>query len=237
MFKNKVTAKYKTTAVQRLDGGFVIKHKTQKDGTLLIEIFHPYQKTEIGTPYPIAHLHVANGRSEDVYVDEKYRRRGFATAMYVYAEKFLKKPLKRGSTQSPDGNALWSMKDRPFGNSLSQVVAKTYPKQVDSRELLHLYYSMTPDSKGSDRVERVLKEAGCDWKLVDFPIADIPWHGNPCSAPSSSKLIDKYAKLTTEYPPIILDDAGFGVEIVDGFHRVAAAKKRGDKTIKAYVPG
>jgi hypothetical protein len=46
-------------------------------------------------------------------------------------------------------------------------------------------------------------------------------------------LAEKYAKLKSPLPAIVLDRDG---EVVDGNHRIAAADMRGDKTIKAYVP-
>jgi ParB-like chromosome segregation protein Spo0J len=46
-------------------------------------------------------------------------------------------------------------------------------------------------------------------------------------------LAERYAKMKAPFPPIVLNIEG---EIRDGNHRVAAAKIRGDKTIRAYVP-
>jgi hypothetical protein len=45
--------------------------------------------------------------------------------------------------------------------------------------------------------------------------------------------VKEYAKLKTEFPPIVLDANN---EILDGMHRTEAAKLRGDKSIKAYIP-
>jgi GNAT superfamily N-acetyltransferase len=44
---------------------------------------------------------------------------------------------------------------------------------------------------------------------------------------------EKYAKMKTPLPPIVLDMEG---NIRDGNHRVAAAKMRGDNVISAYIP-
>jgi len=56
------------------------------------------------------------------------------------------------------------------------------------------------------------------------------------SGKGSQKLITKYANKSSEMPPVILDFVYDDYEIIDGFHRIAAAKKRGDTKIKAYVP-
>ena len=46
-------------------------------------------------------------------------------------------------------------------------------------------------------------------------------------------IVDHYATLPTDFPPIVI---GENNEILDGKHRVAAAQKRGDRTIAAYKP-
>lgn len=46
-------------------------------------------------------------------------------------------------------------------------------------------------------------------------------------------IVDNYAKMDTDFPPIILSDRN---EVIDGFHRVAAAKYLGLTSIKAYKP-
>lgn len=47
-------------------------------------------------------------------------------------------------------------------------------------------------------------------------------------------LVEGYSQRTTPMPAILLDYKG---EVLDGYKRIAAALKRGDTTIKAYVGG
>lgn len=51
--------------------------------------------------------------------------------------------------------------------------------------------------------------------------------------PSPAERIREYAEEKTPFPPIVVNRRG---QIVDGFHRAAAALYRGDKTIPAYTP-
>lgn len=44
-------------------------------------------------------------------------------------------------------------------------------------------------------------------------------------------IVDNYTKIDTDFPPIVLDADN---KIIDGFHRVAAAKYLGLTSIKAY---
>jgi len=55
---------------------------------------------------------------QNIWVDEKYRRKGICTAMYVFAEKILSKKLSPMPelNQSDSAKALWNQSRRPFGN-------------------------------------------------------------------------------------------------------------------------
>jgi hypothetical protein len=116
------------------------------------------------------------------------------------------------------------------------VIATTYPNVVSGSQLLEIFWSLTPDSEGGDRVERVLSEASGNWKLIDVKLSDISFGESLVSGSKSQRVIKKYAAKKSEMPPIILDTIYDEYEIVDGFHRIAAAKLRGDTKIKAYVP-
>lgn len=84
-------------------------------------------------------------------------------------------------------------------------------------------------------------DAGGDYKLRDFPLARLV-AGDDYSPAQA----ERYANQEGEFPPIVLgldsrvSRTGWTMvpfyKIRDGNHRVAAAKLRGDKTIKAYVP-
>lgn len=104
---------------------------------------------------------------------------------------------------------------------------------ISGSELLDIYYDMTPNDQGADRVERVLHEISGGWELTSVPLADITWMD---SWITNKKLVNKYAAQTTKAPPIILDYVDGNYSIIDGFHRIAAAKKRGETHIQAYIP-
>ena len=54
-----------------------------------------------------------------VQVDPKYRRRGVATAMYVWAEEIARDKLTPDSPHTPYAEALWNQPNRPFGRTAS----------------------------------------------------------------------------------------------------------------------
>ena len=47
--------------------------------------------------------------------------------------------------------------------------------------------------------------------------------------------IERYASLDTEAPPIVVVEKPEGYHVIDGHHRLEAAKIRGEGTISAYV--
>jgi GNAT superfamily N-acetyltransferase len=57
---------------------------------------------------------------QNVRVDPSHQRKGIATAVYVFAETVLGKPLSNfwGSDhkQTPEAKALWAQPNRPFGS-------------------------------------------------------------------------------------------------------------------------
>lgn len=47
--------------------------------------------------------------------------------------------------------------------------------------------------------------------------------------------VARYAELTTPAPPVIVFDTTEGRLLVDGYHRIAAALRRGDGTVDAEI--
>ncbi len=88
----------------------------------------------------------------------------------------------------------------------------------------------TKDPKQRERDVRELlgPDSNSSYRRVEYPLDRI--HND---TPISSGVIDRYAKLKTPYPAIVMNKAG---EVRDGNHRIEAARKRGDETIPAYVP-
>lgn len=69
------------------------------------------------------------------------------------------------------------------------------------------------------------------WDLKKIPLKDV-WVNSEYYI--SDEKVDEYASLPArDAPPILIGKTGHPL---DGQHRVLAAKKRGDKTILAWVP-
>jgi hypothetical protein len=84
-------------------------------------------------------------------------------------------------------------------------------------------------SVGNMQAYDVLKSrGGMDAKFV---LKDIPVGSVKTSNKTEKETVKTYAEKTGTAPPIVVYEG----EIIDGNHRMAAAKERGDKTIKAYV--
>jgi ribosomal protein S18 acetylase RimI-like enzyme/8-oxo-dGTP pyrophosphatase MutT (NUDIX family) len=71
---------------------------------------------------------------------------------------------------------------------------------------------------------------GNNWKLEDVPLTSIDMDDTEVRSPEEAKL---FSYMDTPFPPVILMHDG---TVIDGMHRISAAKLRGDKTIRAYVP-
>jgi GNAT superfamily N-acetyltransferase len=52
-------------------------------------------------------------------VDPEYRRQGIATALYNLAEKITGRKIIRTPAKTPESDALWQQKERPFGKQQS----------------------------------------------------------------------------------------------------------------------
>jgi GNAT superfamily N-acetyltransferase len=208
------------------------------------DIYYDYVKVYSGKK-EIAHATFISGADQvsDVWVEPRHRGKGIAAQMYALYEKETGISLKPRGAQTDAGKALWKRYSGSVFGKKQEVYEMNPPwdgieeseKIISGRDLLDVYYEMTPDEEGSDRVERILREVG-KWKLARVPISEINFSEGAVEAPGSKKLIKKYSALKTKMPPVILDTFDDEYEIVDGFHRIAAAKARGDVEIEAYVP-
>lgn len=80
-------------------------------------IVHKKSGEEVGSLRVAPHEDSKHIYVKDVNIEKEHRRKGLATAAYKLAEKHFQKPMKAGVTGlSKDSEALWSQKDRPFGN-------------------------------------------------------------------------------------------------------------------------
>lgn len=87
--------------------------------------FEVYHKD---SPYPVASLDVAHDHkmgvmlSADTRVDKDHQRKGIATSLYQHAETLTGKKFAP-AIQTPEGEALWAQKDRPFGKTETYLTA------------------------------------------------------------------------------------------------------------------
>lgn len=65
------------------------------------------------------------------------------------------------------------------------------------------------------------------WTLIEAQLSDLR------AGSYHPPVVAGYARLKTEFPPIVVSDDGF---VLDGVHRYYAARLRKDETILAYVP-
>ena len=81
--------------------------------------------------------------------------------------------------------------------------------------------------------------------LNQIPFRQLAWDGPitvdvndarlPELHPASKRDVARYSRLKTEFPAIVLERRGPKFVLHDGAHRLAAARQRGDSTIKAFV--
>lgn len=212
--------------------------------------------------------------ASDVEVDSEYRRKGIATAMYVFAEKHTGSkmiPADQAAgpgfdpedTFSDDAKAFWNQSNRPFGEAdesglvdgaqvanledvprgkESEKHRSAGDKKVYSnQEVAKRWCEMEHDSGTSISYEKLLSKHSKDgWRLVDLPIESVEEHyeGHQDSEGNIQGFI-KLAQGGSEFPPIIVKPypGRPGIyKTIDGFHRLLAARRLGQKKIKAYVP-
>lgn len=100
-----------------------------------------------------------------------------------------------------------------------------------ANDCLNLHYDKW-DSQGreeSDLAERIEKEA-LYYELKSIPLSTLPEESD---FDILGHKIDNYVLRPTPFPPIVLGQKG---NIIDGNHRMLAARDREEETIMAYVP-
>jgi len=122
---------------------------------------------------------------------------------------------------------------------LAQVLGGS--EQLTGREIVDFLRSTTPGGEdiGTPRAERVIMEWPTPWHKIRVKISDLNWRPGSVEGTDSQKLIRKYLKQPGTPPPIIIQPQEYpppAYEIIDGFHRVAVAVKRGETEIEAYAP-
>jgi hypothetical protein len=133
--------------------------------------------------------------------------------------------------------------------TFSGLNRKKWPEKMNNRQLAIHWEDMaygdwkdpgeSPDEseieEALDRIDHYPKNT--IWTLKILNVSDIAGHHEGHDA--SQEYIEEYAgmRAKSEFPPIIVEPAGPGkYQTLDGQHRLFAAKKLGEKTIRAYVP-
>lgn len=105
-------------------------------------------------------------------------------------------------------------------------------KKISSDEVfshVERYHSEPEDFRNGDLEERIYSSSLYELRDIEVKFLDDQWR-------ICEELAYEYSEEKTDFPPVVLLDYGNNVyDIVDGSHRIFAARLRKDKTIKAYV--
>lgn len=122
-------------------------------------------------------------------------------------------------------------------NKIAPSMIKVASQIISGEAVLQYIMNLNKWSKETALEVLGIDGYGSEYTMRDFPLSRLKAGDNFSPARS-----EQYAKLPTPFPPIVLGyDWDWGnrrqrLVIKDGNHRVDAAKTRGDKTIKAYLP-
>lgn len=120
------------------------------------------------------------------------------------------------------------------GPALGEVptaVPEPIPGAIPASQVLENIMAANPNADRT-ATEQLLGKA--DYVPVQVPIEEV----GPSFGTAGEEKVGQYTQQPAETaPPVVLAEAENGqLRPVDGKHRVAAARRRGDKTIPAYVP-
>jgi hypothetical protein len=116
--------------------------------------------------------------------------------------------------------------------TVNSLLKHTRGNIVTSKEVLDYVKSKhrdLDDFEIGDLEEKILKYP--NYKLLNVPISNIETPDKEINEDDVRIFQNLYSK-TGQYPPIILDKQ---LNIIDGLYRLAAVKRSGDVSIKAYV--
>lgn len=106
---------------------------------------------------------------------------------------------------------------------LPRVTASKHPARANDQEIYRYVQGM--HTGAASDLNKIPMDA--NFHLVDVPLAKLP-----ALRPPTDTNAQRYAQLKTPFPPIVIAANG---SIPDGHTRIAAARLRGDKSIRAYV--
>ena len=122
-----------------------------------------------------------------------------------------------------------------IGDVVSKTVVKNPPKQITSEDLIDELREIhhTPDDfEDGDIYDRISNH--WIWVLKDLNINDIPEQPYEVGADHLVKIAKEMSSNISECPPIVYDTET--EDVIDGNHRLNAAKKIGLRRISAWVP-
>jgi GNAT superfamily N-acetyltransferase len=155
----------------------------------------------------------------DLAVDDKYRGQGIAAVMYDYA-KSLGFTIRASADQTDDGKYFWR-KNR--GNK--RVWESN--TQMSTEQMLN-YLRQHHDPNLHSDYTNYIENTFDHFELRTVPVANIP---TDLSGLDKSK-VERYRQMDfSKAPPVVIGDK----HLLDGYHRVNAAKALGIPTVKAYV--
>lgn len=124
----------KPTPLDRLEGGetlLIAPHRRTQQGKQQQRISIEKDGKEVGN------LIFDDSRAISVFVDDAYRRQGFASKMYDAAAKVNGKPLAQGARQTSEGQAFRTSYDVPKAESPSVREGEKPPWEKTGGEWLH----------------------------------------------------------------------------------------------------
>lgn len=107
---------------------------------------------------------------------------------------------------------------------------RNYDEKYDPKDIYDYINKMHRsgwEKRKFDDIEWVLNHEYFLLKDISLDDPTVKWN---CG--QHPPIVINYSKLDTEIPPIVIDSHGY---IIDGTHRVGAAKTKGHKTIKSFI--
>ena len=127
--------------------------------------------------------------------------------------------------REPRFNEAHDEKGQFTSGGSTTLYEKTFGKVGDTKTADEVVSSI-----GNKQAYAVLGNSS-DGMSMKFTLKEVPVDSITPTNATETETVEKYADKKTEAPPIVIHKD----EVIDGNHRLAAAKARGDKTIKAYV--
>lgn len=150
--------------------GYVVKHKLGSNNE------HHYSVHNDGQEVGEARLSHTGKHVVDLWVHEKHRRKGIATALYNHIENHLGHKLTQSPTwQTPDGKAFWDSRNNKkrqitestfAGNKVFVVPSDYYHRCRVGKVRYHTYEKYV----GNDEIGQTIRQYGRDRKNKKKPI-------------------------------------------------------------------